>query len=190
MAYSPSPQPGALAAAGSSRNLPRISATPPPNQAVSKRDKRKNALTDRLRDISANFANNRDVHYRQQLQTYQVDMSYINEAKPYENKPLDDLGDDIIENINETVASSTQGGQRATQIGSHPRFQAPPRAGKWAATFVQEVNASMEERDTQLTLVAVCQTLSSHVSWPLMLCLNCILFSIRSIANFVMPGPP
>ena len=160
MAYSPSPQPAALAAAGSSKSLPRLSPTPPPNQAVSKRDKRKNALTDRLRDISANFANNRDFYYRQQLQAYQVAMNYINEAKPYENKPLDDLGDDVIENINEIVSGTTQGGSRAAPVGSQPRFQAPPRSSKWAAMFVHEVNAAMEERDAQLTLVAVCQILS------------------------------
>ena len=154
MAYSPSPQPGALAAAGATRNIPRTSVTPPPNQILSKRDKRKNALIDRLRDISANFANNRDMHYRQQLQTYQADMSYINEANPYENKPLDDLGDEIVDKINETIASSAQGG-RPPQAGSHSRFQAPPRAGKWAAGFVQEVNAAMEERDAQLVLLAV-----------------------------------
>lgn len=123
---------------------------------MSKRDKRKNALIDRLRDISTNFANNRDFIYRQQLQTYQVAMSYINEANPYDNQPLDDLGDNIIENINETVSSNAQGGQRAAPVGSQPKFQAPPRAGKWAATFVQEVNAAIEERDAQLTLVAVC----------------------------------
>ena len=155
MAYSPSPQPAALAAAGSSKNLSRLSPTPPPNQAVSKRDKRKNALTDRLRDISANFANNRDFYYRQQLQTYQIAINYISEAKPYENKPLDDLGDDIIQNISDTVSGNTQGGQRAGQTGSQSKFQAPPRAGKWAATFVQEVNEAMEERDTQLTMLAV-----------------------------------
>ncbi len=128
---------------------------------MSKRDKRKNALTDRLRDISANFANNRDFFYRQQLQTYQVAMNYISEAKPYDNKPLDDLGDNIIENISETVSGNVQAGQRAAPVGSQPRFQAPPRSGKWAATFVQEVNAAMEERDAQLTLVAVRQALMS-----------------------------
>ena len=157
MAYSPSPQPAALTAAGNSKNFSRISPTPPPNQAVSKRDKRKNALTDRLRDISTNFANNRDIYYRQQVQTYQVAMNYINEAKPYENKPLDDLADNVIENISETASSNAQGGQRGAQAGSQPRFQAPPRSGKWAAVFVHEVNAALEERDTQLTLLAVCQ---------------------------------
>ncbi len=163
MAYSPSPQPPALVAAGSSKNLSRLSPTPPPNQAVSKRDKRKIALTDRLRDISANFANNRDFYYRQQLQTYQVAMNYINVANPYENKPLDDLGDDIIQNISDTVSGNTQGGQRAGQAGSQPRFRAPPRSSKWAATFIQEVNDAMEERDTQLTLLAVSQVLDSFI---------------------------
>ena len=160
MAYSPSPRPAALAAAGKSKTLPRLSPTPPPpppNPAVSKRDKRKNALTDRLRDISANFANNRDIYYRQQLQSYQVAMNYINEARPYENKPLDDLADDVIKNISETVSGNTQGGQRNAQAGLQPRFQAPPRSGKWAAVFVHEVNAAMEERDAQLTFLAVCR---------------------------------
>lgn len=176
MAYSPSPQPAALVAAGSSRIFSRPSPSPPPSQAVSKRDKRKNALTDRLRDISTNFANTRDFIYRQQLQTYQVAMSYITEADPYDNKPLDDLSDNIIENINKTVSSNSQGGQRAAPVESQPRFQAPPRAGKWAATFVQEVNAAMEERDAQLTLVAVCQALMSTYPTSIIFCdLNGIL---------------
>ena len=170
MAYSPSPQPATLAAAGNSKNFSRNSPTPPPSQAISKRDKRKNALTDRLRDISANFANNRDIYYRQQLQTYQVAMNYISEAKPYENKPLDDLADDVIENINETVSGNAQGGQRRVQPGSQPRFQAPPRSGKWAAVFVHEVNAALEERDAQLTLLAVCQVFRpefhNHSTFP------------------------
>ncbi len=97
-------------------------------------------------------------------------MSYITEADPYDNKPLDDLSDNIIENINKTVSSNSQGGQRAAPVESQPRFQAPPRAGKWAATFVQGVNAAMEERDAQLTLVAVCQALMSTYPTSVVFC--------------------
>ena len=151
MAYSPSPRP---AAAGSSTQIRRHSATPPFPQVISKQKKRRNQLADRLNDISVSFAQNRDENYRKQLQSLQFDMNYIHRAQPYENFPLDDLGSDIIDGMNATTSNvndnrSSVAGTRISDV------DAPARAGIWSSEFSLEVNDAMEERDTQLTLVAV-----------------------------------
>lgn len=151
MAYSPSPRP---AAAGSSTQIRRHSATPPFPQVISKQKKRRNQLADRLNDISVSFAQNRDENYRKQLQSLQFDMNYIHRAQPYENFPLDDLGSDIIDGMNATTSNvndnrSSVAGTRISDV------DAPARAGIWSSKFSLEVNDAMEERDTQLTLVAV-----------------------------------
>lgn len=155
MAYSPSPRP---APAGSSTQIRRHSATPPFPQVISKQKKRRNQLVDRLNDISVSFTQNRDENYRKQLQSLQFDVNYIHRARPYENSPLDDLGSDIIDgmnaaanNVNDSVRSSI-GGTRTSDV------DAPPRAGIWSSKYSLEINDAMEERDTQLTLIAVCNT--------------------------------
>ncbi|KAL8809702.1 MAG: hypothetical protein Q9200_003196 [Gallowayella weberi] len=121
-AYRPSPQPGANPAAGSTT---RQSPTPPP---LTKRDKRRNAMTERLRGIEDEFASNRDFYYRQQLQALQRDANIITCAEPYRNQPLDELIDDN-------------------------GLMGQPRAGKWASSFIEQVNNAMEERDTNLSLI-------------------------------------
>ena len=155
MAYSPSPRP---ALAGSSTQIRRHSATPPVPHVISKQKKRRNQLTDRLNDISVSFAQNRDENYRKQLQSLQFDMNYILRAQPYENSPLDDLSSDIIDgmssatiNVNESLRSSMTG----TRIAD---VETLPRAGKWASKYIHEINDAMEDKDVQMTLVAVWQT--------------------------------
>ena len=83
MAYSPSPQ---TVVAGSSTHLNRISPSPSTQLPLSKRDKKRLNMADRLTEISNNFTANRDTFYRQQLQAYQADINYIQQANPYSNK--------------------------------------------------------------------------------------------------------
>lgn len=52
------------------------------------------ALQDRYNEIVTSFTGNRDVHYRKQLHQYQSDVSYINTAPLYENKPLLEPGEE------------------------------------------------------------------------------------------------
>lgn len=155
MAYSPSPQPGAHIVGGSSNHAIRLSATPPLPPVMSKRDKRRNALLERFKDINNTFIRNRDPIYRTQMQLLQYDMNFINGVGLYNNKPLDDLADDVIEGMT-MIAPSNTNGARVSQVGARTLdIEAPPGAGRWAAKFVQEVNDAFEERDVQLTLVAV-----------------------------------
>ncbi|KAL8642494.1 MAG: hypothetical protein Q9228_000812 [Teloschistes exilis] len=134
-AYAPLPSSAAALVPGpNSSDLHRQSPTPPP---LTKREKRKNAMAERLRDISTNFAENREYHYRRQLQALQRDLSFITYAEPYRDRPLDEINDEL----------ALDGGN-----------DAQPRAGKWARKFIEEVNNAMEDRDAQLCLVVVSQT--------------------------------
>ena len=156
MAYSPSPQ---TVVAGNPSQFSRIPASPKVQLPLSKRDKKRVTMADRLNEISNNFNANRDTFYRQQLQAYQADIQYIQEADPYSNKPLEDPTDDISEDTAESSATTTQASLRTLQQ-THPngdgRVQFPLRTGKHTAEFVQAVNDALEKRDVDLTSLVVC----------------------------------
>ena len=156
MAYSPSPQ---TVVAGSSTQHNRISASPTTQLPLSKRDKKRLNMADRLTEISNNFTANRDTFYRQQLQAYQTDINYIQQADPYSNKPLEDPTDDPLEEAAGSAAASTQGSLRTTQQthqNSIGRTELPFKTGKHTAQFVQAINDAMEKRDVDLTALVVC----------------------------------
>ena len=145
MTYSPSPQLGARAAGGIASQTARLSATPPFPPVISKRHKRKTIIAERLNEINAYFTQNRETVYRTQMHALQVDMNYVNNAKLYENKPLEAIEDEA-----ESLARTGPRSARAVDV------EASLRTGKWAAYFVQDVNDAFEEKDIQLTLVVVC----------------------------------
>ncbi|KAL8935837.1 MAG: hypothetical protein Q9216_005237 [Gyalolechia sp. 2 TL-2023] len=145
--YQQSPQPSANLMAGSRPpQLHRASPTPPP---LSKRDKRRNAMMDRLQDISNNFAENREFYYRRQLQALQRDVNHITHAKPYLNRPLDELLDNLDEE-HTTAIAGMRGGQHRSMNGDG---EERTRAGEWTRRFIEEVDNAMEDRDAQLSLV-------------------------------------
>ncbi|KAK0514265.1 hypothetical protein JMJ35_002882 [Cladonia borealis] len=151
MAYSPSPQ---TVVAGSSTQLNRISASPTTQFPLSKRDKKRLNMADRLTEISNNFTANRDTFYRQQLQAYQADINYIQQANPYSNKALEYPTDDPSEEAAGSAAASTQGSLRTTQQthqNSIGRTELPFKTGRHTAQFVQNINDAMEKRDVDLT---------------------------------------
>ncbi|KAL8666094.1 MAG: hypothetical protein Q9168_007570 [Polycauliona sp. 1 TL-2023] len=154
-AYHPSPQPiggftKGSAVASNSTQMHRPSHTPPPPPpTLSKRDKRRNAMIERLRDLEDGFAGNRDLYYRQQLQVLQRDVNTITCAAPYENQPLDEL-DDIID-ADENVPTNGNRGHHPGGLMANGERQ--PKAGKWARGFTEQVNNAMEDRDTQLSLI-------------------------------------
>lgn len=161
MAYSPSPQPSALPLTGAYSNVNRHSVTPPLPQ-MSKRDKRRNALSERLNEISASFAQNRDAHYRSQLQGLQLAMNFINSSEPYKNSPLNDNPEDIYDELNAAVVDNVQ---RVTQAGSRSAVtEVPLGTERLAAAYVKEINDEMETRDVNLTVVAVSFTVPEEIS--------------------------
>ena len=153
MAYSPSPQPGAHGLNGTFSNIHHHSISPPLPQIVSKRDKRRNALSDRLNDISANFAQNRDNHYRSQVQGLHLAINFISNADPYQNRPLDDNPIAIYDELSAALADNAQ---RVAQAGARSAVtEVPAGTEKGAASYVKEINDEMEIRDASLTAVAV-----------------------------------
>lgn len=153
MAYSPSPQPGAHGLNGTFSNLHRHSITPPLPQVISKRDKRRNALSDRLNDISATFAHNRGDHYRSQQQGLHLAVNFISDADPYQNRPLNDNPNAIYDELSAALADNAQ---RVAQAGARSAVtEVPAGTEKGAASYVKEINDEMETRDASLTAVAV-----------------------------------
>ncbi|KAL2042544.1 hypothetical protein N7G274_005038 [Stereocaulon virgatum] len=154
MAYSPSPH---TAIAGKSTQFSRLSGSPPVRLPLSKRDKKRLNMADKLTEISNNFAANRDAIYRQQLQAYQADINFIQAANPYDNKPLDDPADDPLEEAVGSAGASTQGSLRQFQqvlSNGGGRIEPTFKTGKYASKYVQEINNAMEQRDVDLTTLA------------------------------------
>jgi hypothetical protein len=122
---------------GSSHKHPRQRSETPPAQPLSKRDKRRTALSDRLIEITSNFSSNRDMHYRHQLQAIQIDISLITNADLNAPNPLEDRGedvDDLIYNISGGIGNVGEG-----VIG-----------GKLYSEFAREIGDAMEQRDSAL----------------------------------------
>jgi hypothetical protein len=145
MAHSPSPTPGGGFHGHSSHRRP--SASPTSQYPLSKRDKKRNAIENRLKDIVTSFSNNREYHLRAQLNALTRDIHFITRVDSYQNKPLDDGADDLTTEIG-SVTGSVDGDTRVP-------------LGRFAAQFVDQVNEAMEERDTALTEVDV-----SHARAP------------------------
>jgi hypothetical protein len=145
MAYSPPPSPGAGPAYHGSL-LSRGRSTSPSGAAgpVSKRDKRRSALQERLHDLTATFSQNRDAQFRQQLHSLQCDMTLINNSNPYDAGPLPDSSEDVAQLIEETVG----GGKFAKEMAS--------LSGTYYAKFVHEVNNVKETRDADMARIVVC----------------------------------
>lgn len=113
-----------------------------PPLPLSKRDKRRTMLADRLEEITKQFSQNRDIHYREQLQAIQIDMNLIMEADAHGKEMLRSQPDEIDALVLENITAIRK------TVGSAP----PPRAGRMYADFAKEVNDAMEERDTALTI--------------------------------------
>ena len=160
MAYSPSPHITNLA--GTSSRFNRHSPSPTLPQPLSKRDKKRNVMENRLAEISTSFAENRDHIYRKQLQALQADMNYIQAARLYDNVPLDEIGDEGQEEATTSAASAAGSFQNAHQahLPNHRRLEPSHRTGPRTAEFIQEVNDAMEQRDADLTTIVVCK--NSH----------------------------
>lgn len=136
MAMSPSPQMSPTTFGNKAER--QRSNSPPPHQ-LSKRDKRRSMLQDRLAEMTLSFASNRDHYYRDQLQGLQIDMNLIQEADVHGKFPLPDgneVGPLVVDGIKKVKAIA----------GHHPSA-----AGKEYESFAREINNAMEERDVALT---------------------------------------
>ncbi|KAI9673802.1 MAG: hypothetical protein M1829_003920 [Trizodia sp. TS-e1964] len=123
---------------------------------MSKRDKRRLNLADRLTEVNTSFVHNSEFHYRQQLQALQIDMSLITRADAYAEHPLADSSSDIIELVGSAMSSSHGAAAAAAggvNAGGQKRTEGDlsPMSGFWLSKFMDEVNNAIEQRDTQLT---------------------------------------
>jgi len=139
---------------------PSLSPTPhptlllPPPQPQSKRDKRRNALSEKLNLLTRSFHNPtnpriREQHYRAQIASLQVDMQLIQRAdvSGRDMRLMDDSCETIQREVDAVLANM---GVRVSDVNSEGI------QGRWYSDFLRDVNDSMEERDTQLTLLFVC----------------------------------
>lgn len=162
MAYSPGPPSPGTGPAYVGLHTRGRSASPGASGPVSKRDKRRSALQERLHDLTATFSQNRDAQFRQQLHSLQCDMTLINNADPYSEGPLPDSAEQIAQLIEETVG----GGKFAKEMAS--------LSGTWYSKFVEEVNNVKEQRDADLAQIMVCDFIHFLPEGCFLTCLFCI----------------
>ncbi|EPE07422.1 deacetylase complex subunit [Ophiostoma piceae UAMH 11346] len=114
------------------------------SQSQSKRDKKRQLLTDRLAALSEKFGRDRDMTYREQLQKIQIDTNLVMRLDPYTDRPLDFLGQDRASRereLNRDPDPEGRGGGRGVLEMAGPTFQ------QW----IQEIEDLVEERDAELT---------------------------------------
>jgi hypothetical protein len=150
----------------------------PPQQPISKRDKRRGQLSERLSEITNSFQLNRDSHYRQQLHALQIDMTLIMGADPYANVPLDDSPESLTKMIAELTGKSQNGAVVATAAAAaaaaaaagtrRPEADAAAMSGRWYAQFVEEINNAVEDRDGHMAMLHVSITFLTFCSFPVL----------------------
>ncbi|CAK7238900.1 MAG: hypothetical protein STHCBS139747_000321 [Sporothrix thermara] len=126
------------------QRVDRRAASPGPTQSQSKRDKKRQLLTDRLAALSEKFNRDRDLTYREQLQKIQIDTNLVMRLDPYVDRPLDFLGHDRNtreRDYNRDPDPEGRGGGRGLLEMAGPTFQ------QW----IQEIEDLVEERDAELT---------------------------------------
>lgn len=114
----------------------RMAASPPPTQ--SKRDKRRQLLTERIATLSEKQTKGQDQIYREKLQKIQIDTNLVMRVDPYVDRPLDDFEKDQ---------------ERLRQINGDtdtPRTLLE-MAGPKFASWMERVQDLVEQRDFSLT---------------------------------------
>ena len=137
----------------------RQSPSPPLQQPLSKRDKRRYNMEERLAQITHDFAENRDLYYRKHLSILHADMEYISQCNPYDDKPLEEFQGYNAEEAVASAAGSTNGSVRAGAgsfyTNGSMRLDPSYRPGKYALEYVKEINDALEQKDADLAAVAV-----------------------------------
>lgn len=121
----------------------------PPVLPLSKRDKRRTALIDRLNDITMQFSANKDQYYREQLGVVQQDIALILHAIPYVEDPTKESSIELLA----VIQKLTRGDPRA--IHSLKEGDIQGIGGRIYHEFRDEIQDSMERRDASLTAYAV-----------------------------------
>lgn len=118
-------------------------------QPQSKRDKRRNALMERMNEISTSFTQGKDHFYREQLGAIQQDIAMILHADPYVENPAKEPTQELMA----VMLKLSRGDPRimqAIQDGDMTSI-----GGRIYHEFMNEVEDVMERRDAALTAFAV-----------------------------------
>lgn len=124
--------------------------TPPP-QPLSKRDKRRTILNEKLTDMFASFNTNYADHFYAQLAAVKCDMNLILQADPYGDAPLEEDG----QHIAKLVARARDEFHASRPWGPEGEASFSASSGKHYSRFVNSINTAMEERDAELAQVYV-----------------------------------
>lgn len=124
-----------------------------PQQPQSKRDKRRNALSEKLASLTNGFHNPanpriREQYYRAQLSSLQADMQLIAKAdvSGQNLRLMDDSPDAVQKEVDAMFSQSALGRDVVADQGM---------AGKLYSQFLEDINDAMEQRDTDLALLYV-----------------------------------
>ncbi|KAI1185653.1 Sds3-like-domain-containing protein [Nemania serpens] len=114
-------------------------------QPQSKRDKKRQALSDRLNALSEQFSREKDRHYREELQKIQVDVNLVSRVDPYADRPLDEID---RERRGKELSQATNGANN--NAGSSHRTLLE-MAGPTFQEWIREVEDILETRDYDMT---------------------------------------
>ncbi|KAF1813787.1 hypothetical protein P152DRAFT_414181, partial [Eremomyces bilateralis CBS 781.70] len=122
----------------------RINPHSPPQ--LSKLDKRRKQIADKIEDMNTAFGVHLRFHYEAQQLALHVDMNMVLKAKPYDG-PLDDSPDTIKKLIAEELGS-----HEFTMDDAQRDFDA--EAGRFYQAYVRTVNDHYSARDSDLSMLA------------------------------------
>lgn len=115
---------------------------------LSKRDKKRQMLADRLAALSEKLGRDRDQTYREQLQRIQVDTQLVMKLDAHAERPLDALDAELLSVSRANSEADSHPGQRTLLEMAGPRFQ----------DWIVQVQDIVEERDYHLTKYTVSQS--------------------------------
>lgn len=117
----------------------------PTQTGLSKRDKKRQMLIERLSSLSDKFGRDRDRQYREQLQKIQVDTNLVMRVDAHAERPLDALDDEHMQLSRANSEVNNNQGPRTLLEMAGPRFQ----------DWIVHVQDLVEERDYYLTKYTV-----------------------------------
>ncbi|KAI1279735.1 Sds3-like-domain-containing protein [Xylaria sp. FL0933] len=133
-------------AAGTSKP-PRQS--PQPQSSQSKRDKKRQALSERLTALSEQFNREKDRHYREELQKIQVDVNLVSRVDPYADRPLDEIDRERRERELSQATNGANNNNNNNSGTSHRSLL--EMAGPTFQEWIHDVEDLLETRDYDMT---------------------------------------
>ncbi|GAP87843.1 putative deacetylase complex subunit protein [Rosellinia necatrix] len=114
-------------------------------QPQSKRDKKRQVLSDRLSALSEQFNREKDRHYREELQKIQVDVNLVCRVDPYADRPLDEIDRERRER---ELSQNTNGANNNANTSHRSLLE---MAGPTFQEWIRDVEDLLETRDYDMT---------------------------------------